>query len=76
MVVVWSFFKFLGIEGYKEVVKVCMDGWDIVIEVLKDILELDLLGSFDISFLCFVFNLVVVNVFELVEWMKEKGWFI
>lgn len=76
MAAAWSLFKFLGVEGYKKAVKACMDGRDVVMQALKDIPELDLLGSPDISLLCFASNSETVNVFELVERMKEKGWFL
>lgn len=76
MAAAWSLFKFLGIDGYKNAVKACMDGREVVIEALKEIPELYLLGQPDISMLSFASNSEAVNVFELTERMKAKGWFI
>lgn len=76
MAAAWSMFQFLGIEGYKHAVKACMDARDLVIEALKTIPELYLLGQPDISMLSFASNSTTINVFELAERMKAKGWFI
>jgi len=76
MAAAWSLFKFLGTQGYMNAVKACMEGRDAVIKALKDIPELYLLGEPDISLLSFASNSEAVNVFELAEQMKEKGWFL
>ncbi len=76
MAAAWSLFKFLGTEGYKNAVKACMEGRQVVIDALKDIPELYLLGEPAIGMLSFASNSAAVNVFELTERMKAKGWFI
>ncbi len=76
MAAAWSLFKFLGVETYKQAVKDCMDARDVVIAALTEIPELYLLGQPEISMLSFASNSASVNVFELAERMKAKGWYI
>ncbi len=76
MAAAWSTFKFLGVDGYKTAVKDCMDARDVVLDVLKEIPELDLLGFPEMSMIAFNSNSEALSVFELAERMKMKGWHI
>ncbi len=72
----WSMFHFLGVEGYKNAVKDCMEAKALLVKGLNEIPELSLLGKPDISMLSFVSTSEDINVFELAERMKSKGWYL
>lgn len=76
MAAAWSMFHHWGKEGYKKAVQACQEATTQLIEGLKEIPQLRVLGEPKISLLSFVSTTDALNVFELAEVMGKRGWYL
>jgi glutamate/tyrosine decarboxylase-like PLP-dependent enzyme len=70
----WAVINFLGEEGYQRLIGRTMDATDKILEGLKGIPELKILGKPEMSLVAFTTD--EFNVFHLVDEMKTRDWII
>ena len=68
----WASMKSLGMDGYLKLAKFVMDTTEKLIEGIKQIPELYILGKPVIS--VFSFTSDIINIFHLGDVLDEKGW--
>lgn len=70
----WAILHYLGEEGYKKIVKEVMDATRRMIEGVNDIDGLHVLGKPDMCMFTMASDREDVNVFQLADEMKRRGW--
>ena len=70
----WAVMNYLGEEGYMELAKITMDTTKKLLEGVKAIDGMKILGEPDMS--VFAFTSDKVNIYALGEEMQNKGWFL
>jgi len=70
----WAILAYLGEEGFKEIVKTVQDTTQKLIDGIKAIPELEVLGQ---PAMCmFSFKSDAINVYQLADAMAKRGWYI
>jgi len=68
----WASIKSIGRSGYLEMAKATMDATKQIIEGIKSIPELQIIGKPDMSIVAFVSD--TIDVFVLADELNKKGW--
>jgi len=68
----WASLKALGVSGYMKLAKIVMDASEKLMEGIKKIPELFILGTPDMS--VFSFASEEINIYQLGDVMDKKGW--
>ncbi len=74
MAAAWAVLNFIGDEGYREIARRKIEATDKVVEGIKRIKELRLLGSPDMCLVAFTSD--SLNVFQIIDEMNSRGWYI
>jgi len=74
MAAAWAVIHFLGDEGYLELARKKLEATRRVMEGIRKIPELRLLGKPDMCLVAFASD--TLNVFQLIDDMNERGWYI
>jgi sphinganine-1-phosphate aldolase len=72
----WAMFMHYGLEGYKRAVADCQAATKTLIEEVKNILELEVLGDPDMSLVAFKSIDENISIFDLAEAVNKKGWYL
>ncbi|MEM3487896.1 MAG: aspartate aminotransferase family protein [Conexivisphaerales archaeon] len=70
----WAILNYLGEEGYCHIVRTVHEATRKLIEGIKSIKELKVLGQPDMCM--FAFTSDTVNIFQLADEMRRRGWYI
>jgi len=72
----WAVVRYLGDEGYMKIVKEVMEATKIVINGVKKIEGLRVLGEPDMCMFSFTSTSDKINMYRLADDMKSRGWYI
>lgn len=72
----WAIFNYWGEEGYKKVVKATQDATQMVLDGIKEIPQLEVLGDPVMNLVAMVSNDENLSVFDISDMMQDKGWHI
>jgi glutamate/tyrosine decarboxylase-like PLP-dependent enzyme len=72
----WAVVRYLGDEGYMKIVKEVMEATKIVIDGVKTIEGLRVLGEPDMCMFSFTSTSDEINIYRLADMMKTEGWYI
>lgn len=74
MAAAWAMIRFLGREGYEKIFREVMDAVRRMIDGINATGDLYVLGKPDMCI--FSFASETLNVFQLADWMKGRGWYL
>jgi sphinganine-1-phosphate aldolase len=74
MAAAWAVLKFIGEERYLELAQKKLEATRKIVEGIQEIRDLRLLGKPDMCLIAFTSD--TVNVFHIIDEMKERGWYI
>jgi len=70
----WASINAMGVDGYTDQAKKCMEVADMMKKAITDIPELELVGNPVMSILCFKSINAKIHPFALADAMAKKGW--
>lgn len=70
----WAVLNTIGQEGYRQIAKDLLDATNALIEGIEKIPALKILSKPEMSLIAFTSD--EVNVFHIVDEMKERGWYV
>jgi len=70
----WAVLNYLGDEGYMELAKGKLEAVRIINKGIEQIPDLQVMGTPEMSLVCFTSD--TVNVFHIIDEMKQRGWYI
>ncbi len=70
----WALMNYIGIEGYKEIVKTVVETTRKFIQAIQEIPELKIIGNPITT--VFAFTSDKVDIYEVADELSEKGWLI
>jgi glutamate/tyrosine decarboxylase-like PLP-dependent enzyme len=76
MAAAWAVMKFLGDDGYKEIVREVMEATKIVTEGIQGIEGVRILGAPDMCMFAVASTSEKTNVYRLADEMKKRGWYL
>ncbi|MGD2269728.1 MAG: aspartate aminotransferase family protein [Desulfobacterales bacterium] len=76
MAAAWAVMKYLGDDGYKEIVREVMQATKIVTEGIQAIEGVRILGTPDMCMFAVASTSEKINVYRLADEMKKRGWYL
>jgi sphinganine-1-phosphate aldolase len=76
MAAAWAVMNYLGDEGYLEIVREVMEATKVVIDGIKCIDGLKVLGEPNMCMFSFASASDKINVYRLADALKKKGWYV
>lgn len=70
----WAVMQYLGRDGYTDIVSYVMDGVEKIKQGIGSIQGLEIIGNPEANLLSFSSS--EVNIFDLADKMKERGWYL
>lgn len=76
MAAAWAVLRFLGMQGYAKIVKEVMGATELLLKGISEIEGIKVLGKPDMCMFTMVSTDDRINIYQLAERMKLKGWYL